>query len=262
MMQYPIEKFAGYSGRSVEVDGHAIAYLRQGLSLVEAGRFEDALDIFNQGLEASHRNYDLLIARGDVLQLLDLNSEALQSFKLAISFNPGSEIAYSKLGYALLTTSRYADALHQFRFGLIINSSDVGLLKGVAKALMYSGEHYGAETFLLRASLLDLDDSESPSFIARIRFIAEDFEAALNYAQRSLKNDKKNKLALEIASHTLCELGQYEEAAKHAEYLVKLYPNQPNFRTIYAIILHGTLSFREAVRHIDAAIKLADSGVA
>jgi tetratricopeptide (TPR) repeat protein len=231
-------------------------YLKSGTDLLAVGELKQALDIFTQGLNADPRNYELLIARGDVLHRLAVASEALSSYKFAIATNPNRELGYLKLGYGLLDSARFEEAYRQFQFGLLINPANIELLKGIAKALIGTDKHSTAKGFLARAAMLDLEDPEAPALIARIYFLTGDFERANIFARRSLSKDAQNKLGLEIASHALHELQDYRQAAEYAETLVTLFPDQPNFHTIRSIILHKASVSQDALDGIATAINL------
>ena len=148
----------------LNVDFEAIGsarYIQRGQYLREAGKLEEALNIFDQGLKNYPRNHDLLIQKGDISRLLGFKDQAISAYKFAIANKPEMEGGYLKLGYGLLESGRFDEASQQFRFGLLINPANVELLNGLAKALILIDEHSKAVGVLIRASMLDLEDSEA-----------------------------------------------------------------------------------------------------
>lgn len=195
--------------------------LSQGLDLMSAARYEDALELYGKVLALDKGNYDAYLNRGTAYINLQRFDEGIEDFKKALMAKPNDGDALYSLGCAYFVADKQVDAVKAFNhceeLGLatsemyeiletiFIDADDpVQAIRYANKAIQLNpldATHYvnKAQFQLLReqskeavATLREVEDllpdSGEPYLIeAQIFTQLEDYDAALASVERALK---------------------------------------------------------------------------
>lgn len=95
------------------INGRGLAEIHRarGWTLVELGRYDDALNAFATAINLSPENAEGQYARGWLLVQLDRFAEALPAIDKAVTFDPGNGRSRFLQGLALAALDRHSDAL-------------------------------------------------------------------------------------------------------------------------------------------------------
>ncbi|PZO36076.1 MAG: hypothetical protein DCF19_22480 [Pseudanabaena frigida] len=97
------------------------AWYKRGSTLRNLGKYEEALDSYDQALKIKPYKGVVWFQRGHVLLKLDKYEEAISSFDRATLNNPDSDEAWYKRGFALGKLGRYEEEIESYDKALKIN---------------------------------------------------------------------------------------------------------------------------------------------
>jgi tetratricopeptide (TPR) repeat protein len=90
------------------------SYIDQGIKNSQAGRYDQALQAFDQALKLKPKDPALLTYKGIVYYAKGRNDQALQLFDEAIKLNPNYGRAYYQRGMIHYNQEKYGQALPDF----------------------------------------------------------------------------------------------------------------------------------------------------
>ena len=96
-------------------------YINKGLAHDYLEKYEEALSIYNEGLEIYPKNYLLWYNKGVVLEKLDRKKEAVTALQTAITFNPLFAKPHLQLGNLCYKQDRISQALMCFNIYLLLS---------------------------------------------------------------------------------------------------------------------------------------------
>ncbi len=124
-------------------------------TLIEAGHFNEALDLIENTLEQYPDRPDLLLRRASVLTSLGQDEEALDQFNYTVSVCPHFLDANIRLGSHYLRLGKPASAASQFTRAALINDRLVDAYIGLATAQKLSNNSSESMTTLSLAAAID-----------------------------------------------------------------------------------------------------------
>ena len=155
------------------------AHLGIGLSLLELGRYPEAMGHFGQGLKSNAKTpipreglailHDCL---GKTLSRTGKHVKAIEHFEQALALHPTLDHARYNWGNALLALGRPAEAIEQFRRALAVNTKYYKAHVGIGNALMAlrrfedAGREY-KQALNLRPSSVDAHLALGRAFLAQ-----------------------------------------------------------------------------------------------
>jgi tetratricopeptide (TPR) repeat protein len=144
-------------------------YLVEGEILTNAGRLEQAMDIYNQALAELPGNADLRYARALLAERMD-DLELLESdLKLLIERDPDNALALNALGYTLADrTDRYTEALQYINQALELSPDDAAIIDSMGWVQYRLGNLEAAEQHLRRALELRQGDPEIAAHLGEV----------------------------------------------------------------------------------------------
>jgi len=131
----------------------ATDYLKQGVTLFEEGKYEQAIDEYTKAIELDPNLTDAYYNRGLAYLMTKQYDLALADFNKAIELDPKMSTAWSGRGMALAGLGRYKEALEAYDKALEINPNDQlakesreGLLAYLASLpIIYGGGSLGLQ---------------------------------------------------------------------------------------------------------------------
>jgi ribosomal protein S12 methylthiotransferase accessory factor len=98
-------------------------YSYLGVCLKDTGRYREALDVLNRGLAVDNERTDLHNLKGFCHFQLKEHEEAIRAFKNVIRLNPASAIDYANVASNYRDLDRHEDAIRYYRMALEIDPS-------------------------------------------------------------------------------------------------------------------------------------------
>ncbi|BAZ91003.1 TPR repeat-containing protein [Raphidiopsis curvata NIES-932] len=108
--------------------------LSQGNGLLDIGRYEEALQLYNRAIEIEKDSVPSWVNRGNALLSLKRYEEALKSYNRAIALRPNKNQAWYNRGNALSALGRYEEAIRSYNESIVIepNKFEAWINKGIA----------------------------------------------------------------------------------------------------------------------------------
>lgn len=173
-------------------------YLVEGQLLRDAGRNEEALEVFNVGLEELPDNTDLLYSRAMVAEKLDKLDLMEDDLKRILAREPDNADALNALGYTLADrTRRYDDAMVYIRRALELRPDSHFILDSMGW-LQYRLGNYEEAVRYLRRALEANPDSEIAAHLTEVLWVMGDQQGARTVWKQALDASPGNKFLLEV----------------------------------------------------------------
>lgn len=127
-------------------------YLAEGALLFDAHKYQAALALYNQAIEADHRHPELLYARSLVYEKLGDIENAEADLRAILAADPDNARALNALGYMLSNHSaRYQEALEYIQRALAEEPQDPAVMDSMGWIQYRLGNLTKARTYLQRA---------------------------------------------------------------------------------------------------------------
>ena len=112
----------------------ALSLFRKGVVLAEKGRWNEALDLFNQALRFDSNLAGAWNNRGTCLFHLGRLGEACRSYEIALELDPRNALLHKNYGSVLLALGRYDEAVEAFEEALRLEPHLKAAQKGLEAA--------------------------------------------------------------------------------------------------------------------------------
>lgn len=173
-------------------------YLVEGQLLRDAGRHEQAMEVFDNGLEELPDNTDLLYARAMVAEKLDQLDLMEADLKRIIEREPDNVDALNALGYTLADrTRRYDEAAGFIQRALDLRPDSHYVLDSMGWLQYRLGNYEEAAKYLRRALEVN-PDSEIAAHLTEVLWVMGDKQAARTVWKQALDAAPGNKFLLEV----------------------------------------------------------------
>ncbi len=162
-------------------------YLAKGEVLKNVKKYEEAIQIYNQGLEAIPGNIDLLYARGLTGEKID-NLELLESDMLTIlKTEPDNAHALNALGFTLADrTNRLQEAYQYLKRAIELKPEDPAIIDSFGWVNYRLGNTSEAIR-LLRKALSQVEDGEIAAHLGEVLWVAGNQQEAMEVWKTMLK---------------------------------------------------------------------------
>lgn len=173
-------------------------YLADGQILRDAGRVEDAIQVFTTGLEELPDNSDLLYARAMAEDRLGQLEPLEKDLRQILSREPDNVDALNSLGYTLADrTTRYDEALKYIQRALELRPDSYFVLDSMGWVNYRLGHYQEAVSFLRRA--LDISaDPEIAAHLTEVLWVMGDKQGARAVWGKALTVAPGNKILLDV----------------------------------------------------------------
>ena len=173
-------------------------YLVEGQLLRDAGRYQDAMEVFNTGLEDLPDNNDLLYSRAMVAEKLDKLDLMESDLKRVLAREPDNIDALNALGYTLADrTRRYGEAAGYIQRALELRPDSHYVLDSMGWLQYRLGNYEDAAKYLRRALEVN-PDSEIAAHLTEVLWVMGDKQAARTIWKQALDAAPGNKFLLEV----------------------------------------------------------------
>ncbi len=172
--------------------------LAEGAVLRDAGRLEEALAVYDAGLEELPDNVDLLYARAMTLDKLGRFPQVEADLRRILELDPDHYDALNALGYMLTEhTRRYEEALGYIRRALELKPDSYYILDSMGWVQYRLGRYQEAIRYLRRALQLGRDP-EIAAHLTEVLWVSGDREGARRVWKEALEAAPGDKLLMEL----------------------------------------------------------------
>ena len=227
------------------------AFSSLGTALQQQGRFEEALEAFDEALQFKPEDAGLWIHRGKVLIQLARPADALQSFQQALDHDPHNWDAACQSGILLYQSGRLAEALAQFDRCNAIQPNHAPTLYMRAVFLRDLARFEEALADDRRAHALDPDNADTCNNIGSDLQSLDRHEEALQWFDRALALRSDFAGALYNKAISLGKIDQFDGAFAIYQRLKTLDPSEVVTDWNLAHLLQEMGRSEEALVHLD-----------
>ena len=125
--------------------------IQQAAELHQAGRLQEAVDLYQEILRANPRDWEVQYNLGNALRLLGRFGEGMQAYIMAIRHRPDLAEAHNDLGIALAELGRWEDASEALRRAIILAPTMTGAYNALGVAFKEQGQAEQAIPYFDRA---------------------------------------------------------------------------------------------------------------
>ncbi|WP_455217102.1 tetratricopeptide repeat protein, partial [Kaarinaea lacus] len=173
-------------------------YLAEGEILRSAGRYQEAVDVFNVALQQMPDNTQLLYSRALLYEKLDRIDEAIADLEKIVNNEPKNAEALNALGYTLVDqTHRVREGLGYIERAFKLKPGDAAILDSLGWAYYRLGEHAKALEFLKQA-FDKLKDPEIAAHLGEVLWVQGDQESARRIWKDALRETPSDKVLLNV----------------------------------------------------------------
>ncbi|BAW81178.1 hypothetical conserved protein [Candidatus Nitrosoglobus terrae] len=172
--------------------------LVEGEMLADAGNYKEAMAYYDQILKDRINDINLLYARAIVAEKLGRVDVAEQDLHRIIKISPNNVEALNALGYILAErTNRFDEAFDYISRAMKLQPDNAFILDSMGWLQYRLGNYDQAEEYLLKAMKIH-KDPEIAAHLGEALWQKGDKSGARKVWQRSLKENKDNKVLLEV----------------------------------------------------------------
>jgi len=284
--------------RSVAVtEGNYMMQNNLGNALADAGRTDEAIELYRRALQIHPKFPDTYNNLGTVLTEKGLYAEAADSFYEALRLQPDHGEVHFNLGYTLFKQrrfpesmrhydealrldgrrakwhnaagitlaeqGRFSEAMQRFSQALRVDPDFAAAHFNIGKALMQQGRLPDAIRAFNRAISLDGEYAEAHSNLGVALAMRQDSAGAIDCFEEALRVDPGYAEAHSNLGLTLWEQGQEDLAIAHFEQAISLDPELLNARMGLALAFEKQGKVEQALEQYAAVLKIVpDHGAA
>ena len=167
--------------------GNYIAYTNLGASIMEQGRFTEAIGYYQKALELNPDNVETHNDWGMALMEQGQNVQAIGHFQKAIEINPNCAEAHNNLGILLAKQGRIAEAIEHYQWAIALNPNRAEFYDNLGNLLTKQSRIATAVEQFQKALEVDPDYAKAHYNLANV-FIAQGrWNEAIEHYQQALK---------------------------------------------------------------------------
>lgn len=263
------EELAVYnSRRALEVnDQVAQVYVTLGIIYNGTGRYEQAVEEFNQALSLDTTNRAAFEGLAKALVSSNMLDTAEAVYKKMISLRPNEWAAYAKLGFFYAYHGRYEDALEQAEQAVALEPDGYRAWNNIGGLFFALGEYYQSQEMWERSVEID-PNYGALSNLGAVYFMNGNFtKAAQKYGQALERNDYDYRIWFNFAS-ALISTGEnyrareaYTKGIELAEIQRQINPHDPWLLAQLADAYASVGDSNKAVSLIDEALEFDPENV-
>ncbi len=173
-------------------------YLVESEILADAGKLDEAMAVYDRGLEEHTENSDLLYARAMLAEKMGRVDLLERDLRSVLSREPTNAQALNALGYTLADrTDRYEEAHELIAKALELKPDDYYILDSMGWVLYRLGRHQEALQYLRRAAETS-DDSEVAAHLGEVLWVTGDKAGARQVWETALESTPDDQRLLDL----------------------------------------------------------------
>ncbi|MEI6233702.1 MAG: protein kinase [Planctomycetota bacterium] len=226
------------------------------MRFTDAGSFRDALELYDQLVNAEPENIEYRNLRGLARRYLNDSSGAVADFDLVVNRLPKQKDGYVNRSVARRDLNDLTGALADLDKAVELDPNDTALLSTRGTVRMQKGDVAGAMADFDSALKINKDELYALANRASARAGLKDFAGALSDFDRALALSPMFREALTGRACTRMELNDVDGAISDFEKTLVIDPGQKNCYYNRAVLRMSKRDYREAVRDFDYYIEM------
>ena len=242
--------------RALELDPeYAAAYVNQGITYAEMGKYERALADFNRALELDPDFAKAYNNRGLTYAEMGDDEQALADFNRALNMDPDCALTYFNRGNSYHNMGEYEQALADYTQALELDPEDATTYNNRGITYDDMSDYEQALADYTQALELDPELAEAYGNRGTTYLRMGKYEQALADYTQVLELDPDLAAAYSNRGNTYHEMGEYEQALADYKRAVELWVDPSTY--YFGAITHAQLGHGvEACAWLEAALKL------
>lgn len=186
--------------------------VNKGYSLTELGRYEDALEAYNEAIEMQDDYAWAWGRKGRTLRLLDRYDEALICYDKALKIKPDDAWSWNGKGIVLERMKLYEDALRHYEMATKLEPSYVWYWFNRGGVLKELGRNDDAVKMIQRALTIDPNHFNSHAKLGQIYRVQDKLRESLKAYEKAIDLEPDYAWAHNGYGLTLRAMKRYDEA--------------------------------------------------
>jgi tetratricopeptide (TPR) repeat protein len=190
------ERLNGLQADSLEIQQQIL--LAEGEILREAKMYQEAYDLYSEGLASMPDNVNILYARALTAEKIERLDVTFADLEKIIKLDPNNEQALNALGYTLVDrTDRLEEGLEYILKAYAINPDDAATLDSLGWAYYRLGNYAEALKYL-RKAFEKLNDSEIAAHLGEVLWVMGEHDSARDIWEDALQATPSHKLLNDV----------------------------------------------------------------
>lgn len=181
---------------------------------------------------------------------------AISEYRIFLSLEPNSDVAYAKIVKPLILVRKYDEAVQAGRRAVQINDQRPENLGALAEALDWHGDYGEAIDFALRATELNPNYALGYAYAAEIYADLNRPDKALPVALKAVQLDDSSSEAHRDLGYVYEATGNYRKAIPEYQRAIQLQPKFAHYYISLARNFRALRNFQDAVSTLQNAIKI------
>ncbi len=190
------ERLSNLEPENAEMEQRLI--LAEGEILREAKLYQEAFDLFSEGLARLPGNVGLLYARALTAEKIERVDVTFSDLEQIIKLEPNNAQALNAYGYTLVDrTDRTQEGMQHIQKAYQIQPDDPAIMDSMGWAHYRLGNHQEALKYL-RMAFAKLKDSEIAAHLGEVLWVLGDEDEARSIWEEALRETPSHKLLLDV----------------------------------------------------------------
>jgi tetratricopeptide (TPR) repeat protein len=233
-----------------------LAHNNLGGALEQAGKHEEAIEHYKQGLRINPDHFEALNNLGVILEQTGKNQDAIKCFRQVLRIKPDFAEAYNNLGIALLQLGRVQEATAQWEQALRINSDYADAHNNLAIALEQTGKVRKAIGHYEQALRIKPDYADAHNNLGNALLASGKTQEAMAHLEQALRIKPDYAEAHNNLGLALRRMGKLPEAIGHYEQALRIKPDFAEAHNNLGLALVRLGRLTEAMGHWERALRI------
>lgn len=163
------------------------AKLKQAKALHQAGKFADAILIYEQLEKQDPGDADVHFLLGAANSKMGQTQKALAEYQTAVELNPRLDKAWEQIGFVLLNRSDWKGAENAFLRALEVSPNSGPSLDGLAQTYLISQQSDKAEQAYQRLLEIEPSNVQAVYNLGQLVLARKDFDSAKGYFEKAIQ---------------------------------------------------------------------------
>jgi tetratricopeptide (TPR) repeat protein len=222
-------------------------YFKHGVSLYEAGQYQQAIDAYKKAVQLNPGSADANYNLGMAYSSLGQYKEAIEAYKRAIHIKPDYEAVYYNLGHAYSNLKQYDNSVKAFRHAIREKPDYIEAYYGLGNAYLDSGKDEKAIHTFEEAIRLKPDNPYAYFNLGLLYFPSGPYAEAIDAFTQAIVRDPRYAEAYYHRAYAYLYMGRGDSAASDAEMYLNLKGWRAEHSQYMVIVAHfGYLQARNA----------------
>jgi tetratricopeptide (TPR) repeat protein len=235
-------------------ENNYIMHSNFGGALFQKGRFDEAIDHFEQALKINPGFTDARRDIGFVLLKQQKTDQAIAAFEQALQMKEDWPEIYNYLGLAYAQKGQFETAVEKYNNALKLEPDYAEAMKNLGIALGRLGRTQQAVENWQKALRLEPYNADANYNMGLFMVSMGDYEKAAAYFTAAIDEKPDWAEAKYNLGTAYYELGKFESAIENFSEALRLKPDYPNAHRNLALALTKTGEYEEAVSHLKTAL--------